>query len=61
MSTKKQPIKPSEIPSPVKLPEMEPPFDPEEPIIPLEDPDIIPDEDPFITPPDEMPAPAEGP
>ena len=48
MSTKKQPIKPSEIPSPVKLPEMEPPLDPEEPIIPVEDPDIIPDEDPFL-------------
>ena len=61
MSTKKQPIKPSEIPLPGKLPEMEPPLDPEEPIIPIEDSDIIPEEDPFITAPGEMPAPAEGP
>ncbi len=50
-----------EMPIPGKIPEIETPKDPEEPIIPLEDPDIIPDEDPFITPPDEMPPPAEGP
>jgi hypothetical protein len=61
MEKKKKIWQPPEIPSPGKLPEMEPPLDPEEPIIPVEDPDIIPDEDPFITPPDEMPAPAEGP
>ena len=61
MPKKEQPGKPFEIPLPEKLPEIELPVDPEDPIIPMEDPDIIPDENPFITPPDEMPAPAEGP
>lgn len=61
MPTKKQPRKPIETPLPGKVPEIEPVFDPEEPIIPEEDPDIIPDEDPFVTPPYEVPPPAEGP
>ena len=62
MSTKKQPGKPIEIPTPGKLPDMEPPFDPEDPVIPVEDPEIVPHEDPFETPtPYEMPPPAEGP
>jgi len=61
MPKKQQPDKPIEIPSPGKQPEIIPPVDPEEPIIPEEDPDIIPDEDPFETPPYEIPPPAEGP
>ena len=61
MPKKKQPGRPFEIPSPEKNPEINPPADPEEPIIPEEDPDIIPDEDPFKTPPYEIPPPAEGP
>ena len=61
MAKKKEPGKPFEIPSPEKHPEIELPADPEEPIIPEEDPDIIPDEDPFKTPPYEIPPPAEGP
>ncbi|HMU46833.1 MAG TPA: hypothetical protein PKC72_10720 [Chitinophagaceae bacterium] len=51
----------SEIPDPVKMPEKEKPVDPEEPLIPEEDPDILPEEDPFENPPYEMPAPGEGP
>jgi hypothetical protein len=61
MAKKKQPDKPFEIPSPGKLPEIKPSVDPEEPLIPEENPDIIPDEDPFETTPDEIPAPGEGP
>jgi len=58
----KQPGKPTEIPAPGKLPEILPVFDPEEPMIPVEDPDIIPDEDPFENPPPfEIPEPGEGP
>lgn len=57
-------IQPEEIPgtpSPVKIPDIKTPVDPEEPCIPEEDPDMIPDEDPYITPPEEVPSPAEGP
>ena len=61
MEKKKQAGKPEEIPSPRRIPEIEQPIDPEEPNIPVEDPDIIPDEDPFVTPPEECPVPAEGP
>jgi hypothetical protein len=61
MPKKVKPGKPIETPSPEKHPELEPFFDPEEPMIPEEDPDIIPDEDPFETPPYEVPPPAEGP
>lgn len=62
MSTKKQPGKPFEIPLPEKHPEMVPPFDPEDPVVPAETPEIIPDEDPFENPPPfEIPPPAEGP
>ncbi len=53
--------KPTEVPSPWKQPEIDRPSEPEEPLIPIEDPDIIPDEDPFETPPEEMPEPGEGP
>lgn len=61
MPKKIQPAKPFEIPPPEKNPEINLPVDPEEPIIPEEDPDIIPDENPFETPPYEIPPPAEGP
>ena len=61
MPKKIKPDKPFEIPSPQKHPEINPVIDPEEPIVPMEDPDIIPDEDPFETPPYEIPPPGEGP
>lgn len=62
MAKKQQPGRPIEIPSPGKFPEMEPPLDPEDPVIPVEDPDIIADEDPFENPPSfEVPEPGEGP
>jgi hypothetical protein len=62
MAKKKDPGIPVEKPAPSKAPDIEQPFDPEEPILPPEeDPDIIPDEDPFETPPYEVPPPAEGP
>jgi hypothetical protein len=58
---KKQQGKPIEIPLPEKHTDIPLPIDPEEPIIPEEDPEIIPDEDPFETPPYEIPPPGEGP
>jgi len=58
---KKQPNNPEEFPKPEKHPEVIEPIDPEDPIIPVEDPDIIPDEAPFETPPYEMPPPGESP
>jgi len=61
MPTKKIPGQPIEIPSPAKHPEIRLPVDPEEPVVPVEDPDIIPDEDPFENPPYEIPEPGEGP
>lgn len=62
MAKKTQPDKPSEKPLPVKHPEIKPGIDPDNPVIPPEDPDIIPDEDPFESPPPfEIPPPAEGP
>lgn len=61
MATKKQPIKPGEIPYPGKVPEIEPDQIPETPITPEEEPDIIPDDDPFESPPEEIPAPGEAP
>jgi hypothetical protein len=62
MAKKITPATPLEIPDPDKFPETNPPFDPEEPVIPDEDPDIIPDEDPFENPPPyEIPEPGEGP
>ena len=54
-------VKLVEIPGPEKQPEVIQPVDPEEPIIPEEDPDVIPDEDPFETPPYEIPEPGEAP
>ncbi len=61
MPAKKQQINPIEIPLPGKHPEIELPVDPEEAIIPVEDPDMIPDENPFESPPYEIPEPGEGP
>jgi hypothetical protein len=61
MKTKKQERKSVEIPTPGKKPGIELPIDPEEPILPEVEPDLVPDEDPFITPPEELPAPGEGP
>ena len=62
MPTRKQPGVPIETPPPQKHPEIPLPFDPEDPVLPVEDPEIIPEEDPFETPPPfEIPPPAEGP
>ena len=61
MSKKKKTGKPSDFPSPEKKPEIIPPFDPEEPFVPEENPDIEPDENPFETPPYEIPPPGESP
>ena len=58
---KKKPAELPEIMPPSKEPELYPLIDPEEPLIPLEDPDVIPEEDPYETPPYEYPPPAEGP
>jgi hypothetical protein len=58
---KKQPYKPTKIPPPAGLEEINPLVDPEDLIVPEEDPDIIPDEDPFENPPYEAPEPGEGP
>lgn len=60
---KKKPISPQVIPEliPKTIPEFMPVHDPEEPRIPIEDPDFIPEEDPFETPPTEIPPPGEGP
>ena len=60
MPKEKQPGAPPEIKLPGKLPEIEPPVDPEDPVIPIEDPVIIPDEAPFENPPTEIPEPGEG-
>jgi hypothetical protein len=59
-----KPIKrdtPLEFPVPEPQPELNPNVDPEDPILPEEDPEIIPWEDPFETPPYEVPPPGEGP
>ncbi len=55
------PIRPPEVLPPSKIPEISPLIDPEEPLIPEEDPDEIPEENPFVSPPYEIPPPAEGP
>ena len=61
MQKSKTPIKLPEIEPPEKTVEVPNPIDPEEPLLPNEDPDIIPEEEPFETPPYEVPPPAEGP
>jgi len=60
METKKKTDKSTSVPV-VKEPHIDPLVDPEELIVPEEDPDIIPDEDPFATIPYEAPEPGEGP
>ena len=62
MATKKKKDKPTEIQKPKEMPDIKPFTDPEELIIPANDPEIIPDEDPFENPPPfEIPEPGEGP
>ena len=61
MKKSTRPIRPPEVLPPAKIPEISPLIDPEEPLIPEEDPDSIPEEDPFVSPPYEIPPPAEGP
>lgn len=61
MAKKIIPEKPVEVPKPALIPEWDNPVDPDELIIPDEDPEIIPDEDPFENPPFEIPEPGEGP
>jgi hypothetical protein len=62
MQNKKHQYNPTEIPPPGIKPGISIPVDPEDPVIPLEDPVIIPDEDPFENPPPfEIPEPGEGP
>lgn len=52
---------PNEIPFPKKEPDINVPIDPEEPLLPKEDPNVLPDENPYETPPYEVPQPGEGP
>lgn len=60
---KKKPFLPEVVPevSPKTFPEFIPVDDPEEPLMPIEDPDFIPEENPFETPPEEIPPPGEAP
>ncbi len=61
LKKKKKIDTPAEIPKPKKEPDVAAPIDPEQPLLPEEDPGIIPEENPFETPPFEIPAPGEGP
>ena len=61
MPGKKNTGYPTEFPLPEKPPEVDTPSDPEEPLIPEEEPDMLPEEEPFETPPYEVPPPGEGP
>jgi hypothetical protein len=61
MQKSKTPSKSPEVEPPEKTVEVPKPIDPEEPLLPDEDPDIIPEEEPFENPPYEVPPPAEGP
>lgn len=61
MQKNKLPIKLPEVNPPEKTIEVPKPSDPEEPLLPDENPDVIPEEEPFSTPPYEVPPPAEGP
>jgi hypothetical protein len=60
MAKKSTTEKPIEIPLPETQPEIKSPTDPQEPIIPREDPDGVPYEEPFETPPYEIPPPEES-
>ena len=61
MDTKNKTTKPSEVRANEKHLKILPPLDPEESVVPDDDPDIIPDEDPFENPPMDEPVPGEGP
>ena len=61
MTKTKHPPKSPQLPSKEKPLDVKLPPDPEDPIIPDEDPDIILDEDLTETPPYELPPPGEGP
>jgi hypothetical protein len=61
MAKKKKTGSPTEIPSPGKVLGIKPTVDPEEFIVPEDDPDIIPDEEMEETPPYELPPEGEGP
>lgn len=61
MAKRKIPEGPAEEPVPVPTPEIVPPFDPEDPLLPPEDPDFIPEELPDYMPPEELPPPGEAP
>ena len=61
LNTKKQKAKPNEIIFPGIVPEIDPDAIPDSPVLQEEEPDIIPEEDPFVTPPEEIPEPGEGP
>ena len=54
-------MKTPEVEPPEKTIEVPKPLDPEEPLLPEDNPDVIPEENPFETPPYEVPPPAEGP
>jgi hypothetical protein len=58
---RKIPEGPAEEPVIPSIPEIEPPFDPEEPFPLPDDPDFIPDELPDFPYPEEMPPPGEAP
>lgn len=62
MTPEKKKDKSTEIPKRKILPEVKPVGEPDEPILPADDPGIIPDEDPFENPPPyEIPEPGESP
>lgn len=58
---RKIPEGPAEEPIHVPIPEIEPPFDPEEPLPIPDDPDFIPEELPDLPTPEELPPPGEAP
>ena len=58
---RKIPEGPAEEPVAPSIPELEPPFDPEEPLPLPDDPDFIPEELPDFPLPEEIPAPGEAP
>jgi hypothetical protein len=61
METKKKVVKPNEMPVTEKHLKIIPPVDPEELVVPDEDPEMIPDDDPFANPPYDEPVAGEGP
>ena len=61
METKNKKTESSAERAPEKHLKILPPLDPDESIVPEDDPDIIPDEDPFENPPNDEPVAGEGP